>query len=370
VGSTTYWLHTDRLGNIQAITDAAGAIVQRRTYRPYGEKIADTTGHVESRGWIDQRQDETGLTYLHARYYDPQLGTFLSPDPIGPAGGLNSFGYAFGDPANLADPSGHLPKWAEVAIDKALEKILGDVEMGGIPILLPLRVFTTLIRILKFIDGLFGVGPNPAASSQGAGPVGQEVEFAMRPVRARPGPGDAEAPAPAPTGASSPDVPAPGSGDDKGAGDLGGDWKPTRNVGFLVDFLRGGGRPDRDYYRADPQTVDMRSSYGVQRMREDFFSKGCPNQSSFGYDPGTAWWDTLVNPLTADWFGTPAQVGGFTGTVRNNGNGSATLIITNEAGTHSFFYHALPNRSGTTGPLRTIRQTFEWTEGFASGQCK
>ena len=75
----TYWLHTDRLGNIQAITGSTGAIVQRRTYRPYGEKIADTTGHVESRGWIDQRQDETGLTYLHARYYDPALGTFLSP---------------------------------------------------------------------------------------------------------------------------------------------------------------------------------------------------------------------------------------------------------------------------------------------------
>ena len=81
--------------------------MQRRTYRPYGEKIADSTGHVESRGWIDQRQDgETGLTYLHARYYDPATGTFLSPDPIGPEGGLNSYGYAFGDPANLTDRSG------------------------------------------------------------------------------------------------------------------------------------------------------------------------------------------------------------------------------------------------------------------------
>ncbi len=109
VGTTNYWLHTDRLGNIQAITDSTGAMAQRRTYRPYGEKIADTTGHVESRGWIDQREDETGLTYLHARYYDPQVATFLSPDPIGPRGGLNSFAYAFGNPSNFSDRTGLNP---------------------------------------------------------------------------------------------------------------------------------------------------------------------------------------------------------------------------------------------------------------------
>jgi hypothetical protein len=72
VDSRTYWMHTDRLGSIQAITDNQGAQVWRKTYRPYGETITESTSHQESRGWIDQRQDnETGLTYLHARYYDP-----------------------------------------------------------------------------------------------------------------------------------------------------------------------------------------------------------------------------------------------------------------------------------------------------------
>jgi RHS repeat-associated protein len=106
----TYWLHTDRLGSIQAVTDATGSAVFRRTYRPYGETLAEDGAHAESRGWIDQRNDlETGLTYLHARYFDPQLGVFLSPDPIGVAGGLNQYGYGFGDPVNNADPSGLLP---------------------------------------------------------------------------------------------------------------------------------------------------------------------------------------------------------------------------------------------------------------------
>jgi RHS repeat-associated protein len=106
-GGATFWLHADRLGSVQAVTDAAGQLVQRRTYRPYGETIADSTSHVESRGWIEQRNDaETGLTYLHARYYDPALGLFLSPDPI--AAALNTYGYASGDPLNASDRSGLL----------------------------------------------------------------------------------------------------------------------------------------------------------------------------------------------------------------------------------------------------------------------
>jgi RHS repeat-associated protein len=105
VQGQTYWLHTDRLGSIQAITDQVGQVVQRRTYRAFGEKIADTTGHVESRGWIDQRNDgETGLTYLHARYYDPALGVFISPDPIGAQ--LNAYAYGPPDPVNGTDRSG------------------------------------------------------------------------------------------------------------------------------------------------------------------------------------------------------------------------------------------------------------------------
>ena len=94
-------MHTDRLGSIQAITDGTGAQVWRKAYRPYGETITQSTTHQESRGWIGQRQDpETGLTYLHARYYDPALGVFLSPDPLHPSTpgvGTNRYGYGFGN---------------------------------------------------------------------------------------------------------------------------------------------------------------------------------------------------------------------------------------------------------------------------------
>ncbi len=107
VGTTTHWMHTDRLGSIESITTSPGAVALRRTYRPYGDKLADTGSHTESRGWIQQRQDGSALTYLHARYYDASLGLFLSPDPSHPISvGTNSFAYALGDPIGIGDPTG------------------------------------------------------------------------------------------------------------------------------------------------------------------------------------------------------------------------------------------------------------------------
>jgi RHS repeat-associated protein len=117
--ATTFWLHTDRLGSIQATTDTTGQNIFRRTYRPYGETIGELGSHVESRGWIDQRNDpETGLTYLHARYYDSQLGVFLSPDPIGVQGGLNLYGFGLGNPISNADRTGLDPTREGVGEDK------------------------------------------------------------------------------------------------------------------------------------------------------------------------------------------------------------------------------------------------------------
>ena len=107
VATTLYWLHTDRMGSINATTDGSGAEVLRRSYRSYGELLGQTGTDTESLGYIGQRTDsETGLTYLHARYYDPALGMFLSPDPIG--ADLNTYRYASGNPANFSDPSGLL----------------------------------------------------------------------------------------------------------------------------------------------------------------------------------------------------------------------------------------------------------------------
>ncbi len=105
----TFWLHHDHQGSIQAITDTAGNQVQRFTYYPYGDRIATATAHEESKGWIGERQDATGLFYLHARYYDPVIGRFVSADPsdpMAPGVGLNRYAYAGNSPVMRVDPWG------------------------------------------------------------------------------------------------------------------------------------------------------------------------------------------------------------------------------------------------------------------------
>ncbi|HKI05513.1 MAG TPA: Ig-like domain-containing protein [Thermoanaerobaculia bacterium] len=52
------------------------------------------------------RDLETGLVYMRNRYYDPQLGRFITPDPLGYVDGPNTYGFAGNDPVNGSDPMG------------------------------------------------------------------------------------------------------------------------------------------------------------------------------------------------------------------------------------------------------------------------
>ncbi len=113
-GATRYWVHTDHVGSVQAVTDASGVEVNRKKYRPFGE-ILSTGGTLAygPRGFTGQRHDASGLLYLHARYYDPALGRFISPDPIIPVTdniGLNRYAYAANDPVDRTDIDGLEPQ--------------------------------------------------------------------------------------------------------------------------------------------------------------------------------------------------------------------------------------------------------------------
>jgi RHS repeat-associated protein len=91
------------------LTDLAGALTQRATYRPYGERLG-TQAVVEAKGYIDERHDDdTGLMYLNARYYDPAIGRFVSADPSDPTAagvGVNRYAYAGNNPVLYLDATG------------------------------------------------------------------------------------------------------------------------------------------------------------------------------------------------------------------------------------------------------------------------
>jgi RHS repeat-associated protein len=60
-------------------------------------------------GLVDGMRDASGQQYMRNRYYDPATGQFTQPDPIGIVGGLNSYGFAAGDPVTYSDPYGLTP---------------------------------------------------------------------------------------------------------------------------------------------------------------------------------------------------------------------------------------------------------------------
>ena len=102
--NSTYYLSQDHLGSTTALTGTTGKLVERITYDGYGNSSGSTTTRYGFTG--RERDPLTSLLYYRARFYDPQLGRFVSEDPIGLAGGVNSFAYVSNNPQNRIDPSG------------------------------------------------------------------------------------------------------------------------------------------------------------------------------------------------------------------------------------------------------------------------
>ena len=104
----TYRYHADTLGSIIAITDPNHTVVQRYTYDAYGN-LTNTLNpdFQQPYAYTGREYDaESGLYYYRARYYDPKVGRFISSDPIGLAGGLNTYAYVDNNPLNWIDPEG------------------------------------------------------------------------------------------------------------------------------------------------------------------------------------------------------------------------------------------------------------------------
>lgn len=110
-GATPEYLHRDHLASVKAVTSAAAASLQESRYRPFGERLITAgTAAVERQAFIGERQDDsTGLLYLNARFYDPNVGVFVSPDildPDKPGVGTNRYSYSSNDPINRSDKNG------------------------------------------------------------------------------------------------------------------------------------------------------------------------------------------------------------------------------------------------------------------------
>ena len=105
---TNYTFHHDHLNSVTALTGHAGATEETTQYDAFGAPLNLTipgtgndllyTGREYDRG--------TGLYYYRARYYDPEIGRFISEDPLGFQAGVNFYSYVNNNPINANDPMG------------------------------------------------------------------------------------------------------------------------------------------------------------------------------------------------------------------------------------------------------------------------
>jgi len=101
------YVHTDRLGTPQVLTDANQAITWQADYQPFG-KVAITTAQVQNNVRFPGQyfDEETGLHYNYFRDYDPTIGRYIQSDPIGLDGGMNTYTYALNQPTRYTDAQG------------------------------------------------------------------------------------------------------------------------------------------------------------------------------------------------------------------------------------------------------------------------
>jgi RHS repeat-associated protein len=105
------WLAADPQRSEQLAIDDATGRVDRQRYLPFGGHRGgrDDISATE-RGFLGKTEDpDTGLTLLSARYYDPAIGKFLSPDPaldLRDPQWMNTYAYAGNNPVSRTDPGG------------------------------------------------------------------------------------------------------------------------------------------------------------------------------------------------------------------------------------------------------------------------
>jgi len=113
-GVSFFYIHTDHLNAPTKLTSKdTNAIVWRWDHDPFGNGTAnqDPDGNgqavVFNLRFSGQYADsETGLLYNMERYYDPQSGRYVTSDPIGLDGGINTYAYVDSNPISYVDPMG------------------------------------------------------------------------------------------------------------------------------------------------------------------------------------------------------------------------------------------------------------------------
>jgi RHS repeat-associated protein len=171
-GGRVYYYHCDQLGTPLLLTDAAVRLVWSASYTAFGGASAEHQFVAQPLRLPGQYfDDETGLHYNRARYYDPALGVYLSRDPLSPAG-ENAYVYAGANPINVIDPLGlrweDAPGWVKTTATIAAGVAVGAAVLALAPAALAATTLgAAAVLVAAGIAGGAAAGGLDAAMTEG-----------------------------------------------------------------------------------------------------------------------------------------------------------------------------------------------------------
>jgi RHS repeat-associated protein len=155
------------VGHTMALTDGAGAVTKTDYYEAYGNIVSSTGESANNRlANTKERSVVLGLDNHGFRYYDPEIGRYISEDPLGYADGANLYTYVHNNPINHIDPLG-LMAWYDRALNAAADFSagFGDRISGGLT-----RVIRQKLDIdaVNYKSGAYKVGDTAGKVHEGA----------------------------------------------------------------------------------------------------------------------------------------------------------------------------------------------------------
>jgi RHS repeat-associated protein len=130
-----YFYHPDHLGSTSYITDASGEVYQHLEYTAWGETFVEEHSNTDRTPYLfngKELDEETGLYYYGARYYDAKTSVWQSVDPLSEEPeqeGKSPYAYTWNNPVRYDDPDGKCPLCAVVGAGVGA-LIGGGIEAG------------------------------------------------------------------------------------------------------------------------------------------------------------------------------------------------------------------------------------------------